>query len=175
MRIGIIGGGIAGLAAAYELEKARTAGASVDYTLYEARTQLGGSLASEIVQGAVLERGPDSFLTEKPAAAELCRELGLGAELIPSNDVARKTHIIVVRNRLVSSARWVDVPGAHQASFLRPRSRGSSAFPQSCAWQWSCCTLRVLRTETPTSTSRSLRSSDGTSVRRPSTASPIRS
>ena len=53
--------------------------------------RLGGSLASEIVNGAVLERGPDSFLTEKPAAAELCRELGLGAELIPSNDAARKT------------------------------------------------------------------------------------
>ena len=101
MRIAIIGGGIAGLAAAYELEKARAAGAPVDYTLFEQRPQLGGSLASEIVNGAVLERGPDSFLTEKPAAAELCRELGLGAELIPSNDAARKTWI-VVRNRLVA-------------------------------------------------------------------------
>ena len=56
---------------------------------------------SEIVNGAVLERGPDSFLTEKPAAAELCRELGLGADLLPSNDAARKTYI-VVRNRLVA-------------------------------------------------------------------------
>jgi len=100
MRIAIVGGGIAGLAAAYELEKARAAGASVDYTLYEERLRLGGSLASEIVSGAVLERGPDSFLTEKPAAAELCRELGLGGELLASNDTARKTYI-VVRNRLV--------------------------------------------------------------------------
>jgi protoporphyrinogen/coproporphyrinogen III oxidase len=101
MRIAIIGGGIAGLAAAYELEKARTAGAAVDYTLFEERPRLGGSLASEIVGGAVLERGPDSFLTEKPAAAELSRELGLGGELIPSNDAARKTYI-VTRNRLVA-------------------------------------------------------------------------
>ncbi len=101
MRIAIVGGGIAGLAAAYELEKARAAGASVDYVLYEERTRLGGSLASEIVNGAVLERGPDSFLTEKPAASELCRELGLGGELLPSNDSARKTYI-VVRNRLVA-------------------------------------------------------------------------
>ena len=101
MRIAIIGGGIAGLAAAYELEKARAAGAQVQYTLFEAHERLGGSLASEIVNGAVLEQGPDSFLTEKPAAAELCRELGLGSELLPSNDAARKTYILV-RNRLVA-------------------------------------------------------------------------
>jgi protoporphyrinogen/coproporphyrinogen III oxidase len=101
MRIAIIGGGIAGLAAAYELEKARTGDAEIDYTLFEERPRLGGSLASEIVNGAVLERGPDSFLTEKPAATELCRELGLGGELLPSNDAARKTYI-VVRNRLVA-------------------------------------------------------------------------
>lgn len=100
MRIAIVGGGIAGLAAAYELEKARASGAAVTYTLFEERPRLGGSLASEIVGGAVLERGPDSFLTEKPAATELCREVGLGDQLIPSNDAARKTYI-VVRNRLV--------------------------------------------------------------------------
>jgi oxygen-dependent protoporphyrinogen oxidase len=101
MRIAIIGGGIAGLAGAYELQQARAAGAQVDYTLFESSPRLGGSLSSEIVDGAVLERGPDSFLTEKKAAAELCRELGLGSQLIPSNDAARKTYI-VVRNRLVA-------------------------------------------------------------------------
>jgi oxygen-dependent protoporphyrinogen oxidase len=100
MRTAIIGGGIAGLAAAFELEKARAAGAQVEYTLYESNERLGGSLASEMVDGTVLERGPDSFLTEKPAAAELCRELGLGGDLIPSNDAARKTYI-VVKNRLI--------------------------------------------------------------------------
>jgi oxygen-dependent protoporphyrinogen oxidase len=100
MRTAIVGGGIAGLAAAYELEQARRAGKKVEYTLFESRDRLGGSLSSEVVDGAVLERGPDSFLTEKPAAAELCRELGLGAELTPSNDADRKTYI-VVHNRLV--------------------------------------------------------------------------
>ena len=100
MRTAIIGGGIAGLAAAYELEKARAGGAPVEYTLYEAGPRLGGVLASRIVDGAVLELGPDSFLSEKPAAAELCRELGLGADLIGSNDAERKTFVLV-RNRLV--------------------------------------------------------------------------
>ena len=100
MRTAIIGGGIAGLAAAYELEQARKAGAQVEYTLFEVRERLGGSLSSEVVDGAVLERGPDSFLTEKPAEAQLCRELGIGGELIPSNDAARKTWI-VVKNRLI--------------------------------------------------------------------------
>jgi oxygen-dependent protoporphyrinogen oxidase len=101
MRTAIVGGGIAGLAAAFELEQARKAGDPVEYTLFEAGDRLGGSLASEIVGGAVLERGPDSFLTEKPAAIELCHELGIAGDLIPSNDAARKTYI-VVKNRLVA-------------------------------------------------------------------------
>ncbi|MFZ0304813.1 MAG: protoporphyrinogen oxidase [Terracidiphilus sp.] len=100
IRIAIVGGGIAGLAAAYELEKSRAAGEPVEYTLFESQPAVGGVLASEIVDGAVIEKGPDSFITEKPAAAELCRELGLGDQLIPSNDAARKTWI-VVNNRLV--------------------------------------------------------------------------
>jgi oxygen-dependent protoporphyrinogen oxidase len=106
VRTAIIGGGIAGLAAAYELEKARAAaehggGPDVKYTLFESQDRLGGSLATEIVGGTVLERGPDSFLTEKPAGAELCRELGLGDQLTPSNDAERKTYILV-KNRLVA-------------------------------------------------------------------------
>jgi oxygen-dependent protoporphyrinogen oxidase len=101
MRTAIIGGGIAGLAAAYELERARSADPTVRYTLFEARERLGGAIASEIVQGTVLERGPDSFITEKPAAALLCRELGLGADLIPSNDAERKTWILV-HNELIA-------------------------------------------------------------------------
>jgi oxygen-dependent protoporphyrinogen oxidase len=100
MRTVIIGGGIAGLAAAYELEQVRQQGAAVEYTLFEAQNRLGGCLSSEVVGGAVLERGPDSFLSEKPAAAALCRDLGLGAELTPSNDANRKTYI-VVHNRLI--------------------------------------------------------------------------
>jgi oxygen-dependent protoporphyrinogen oxidase len=99
-RIAIIGGGIAGLSAAWALEKARRAGQDIDFALYESAEQLGGVIQSEIIDGCVVEGGPDSFLTEKPAAAQLCRELGLGDQLLPSNDAERKTYI-VVKNRLI--------------------------------------------------------------------------
>jgi oxygen-dependent protoporphyrinogen oxidase len=101
MRVAIIGGGIAGLAAAYELDLARCGGAAVEYELFEAGPRLGGVISSSLVDGTVIERGPDSFLTEKPAAAELCRELGLDSSLVPSNDAERKTFILI-RNRLVA-------------------------------------------------------------------------
>ena len=103
-RIAIIGGGIAGLSAAWTLEKKRRANSGisepVDYHLYEAADRLGGVINSETVDGCIVEGGPDSFLTEKPAAAALCRELGIADQLLPSNDRERRTYI-VVRNRLI--------------------------------------------------------------------------
>jgi protoporphyrinogen/coproporphyrinogen III oxidase len=99
-RIAIIGGGIAGLSAAWAVEKARRAGQEIEYALLEAGPRLGGVIGSEVVDGCVIEGGPDSFLTEKRAAAQLCRELGIGDQLLPSNDAERKTYILV-RNRLI--------------------------------------------------------------------------
>ncbi len=94
IRIAIIGGGISGLTAAFTLEGPRRAGA-VEYTLYESSSRLGGVLRTEQIQGCIIEAGPDSFLTEKLWATELCRTLGLGDQLIGSNDAARKTYILV--------------------------------------------------------------------------------
>src|ERR1700742_380231 len=94
-RIAIIGGGISGLSAAYQLEKARAAGVPLEYTLFESSPRLGGSISSERVEGCLVEAGPDSFLTEKPWAAALCNELGIGGEIIGSNDSQRKTYIVV--------------------------------------------------------------------------------
>jgi oxygen-dependent protoporphyrinogen oxidase len=99
-RIAIIGGGIAGLSAAWSLEKARRTGRPVEYSLFEAAGFLGGVIRSENIDGCIVEGGPDSFLTEKAAASALCRELGIGDQLLPSNDAHRKTYILV-RNRLV--------------------------------------------------------------------------
>jgi len=99
-RIAILGGGISGLSAAYELEQQKRAGAEVEYILYEASSRLGGVLQTEHIDGCVVEAGPDSFISEKPWAADLCRELGLGEQLIGSNDADRKTYILT-RGRLV--------------------------------------------------------------------------
>src|ERR1700723_3871661 len=99
-RIAIIGGGISGLSAAFALEKRRQAGASLDYVLFESGARLGGVLVSERVDDCLVEAGPDSFLTEKPWAADLCREVGLADQLIGSNDRDRKTYILV-NGRLV--------------------------------------------------------------------------
>ncbi len=99
IRVAIIGGGISGLAAAFALEEQRRAGA-VEYTLYEASPRLGGVLRTEQIDGCLVEAGPDSFISEKRWAADLCRVLGLGDQLIGSNDADRKTYILV-RGRLI--------------------------------------------------------------------------
>jgi oxygen-dependent protoporphyrinogen oxidase len=100
-RIAIIGGGISGLSAAFYLEQQRRAGVSLEYVLFQKTSRLGGSLQTECADDCLIEAGPDSFLTEKPWAADLCRELGIAAQLIGSNDAERKTYILV-KGRLVS-------------------------------------------------------------------------
>jgi len=93
-RIVVLGGGITGLTAAYTLAQARRGGAPIEELLIEASDRLGGHLRTERVAGYVIEAGPDSFLAEKPEAAALCRELGLGDQLIGSNDAERRTYIL---------------------------------------------------------------------------------
>jgi oxygen-dependent protoporphyrinogen oxidase len=92
-RIAIIGGGISGLAAAYTLEQKRQSGAPIGYVLFESSLRLGGVIHTEQIDGCVVEAGPDSFLTEKPWATELCNKIELSDQLIGSNDSERKTYI----------------------------------------------------------------------------------
>jgi oxygen-dependent protoporphyrinogen oxidase len=99
-RIAIIGGGISGLAAAFALEEHRRAGVAVEPVLFESSPRLGGVLRTEHIDGCLVEAGPDSFITEKPWATDLCRSLGLGNQLIGSNDADRKTYILT-RGRLL--------------------------------------------------------------------------
>lgn len=91
-RIAIVGGGVAGLAATYELARN---GAPVEAVLFEASPRLGGIVETVREGGFVIECGPDAWVTEKPWARELAEELGLGDEVMPSNDAARKTYVLM--------------------------------------------------------------------------------
>lgn len=77
MKVAVVGGGITGLVAAYE---AASRGASVE--LYEAGPRLGGKLLTSAFCGRLVDEGPDAFLARVPHAVALCRELGLGDELV---------------------------------------------------------------------------------------------
>ena len=85
----VIGGGITGLAACWYLAKA-----GHRPVLIEKDKRLGGVIRTDHVEGCLVEGGPDSFLASKPAAMELIRELGLGDEVIGSNDHQRVTSIV---------------------------------------------------------------------------------
>lgn len=94
MRLAVIGGGIAGLAAAHRaIELSRERGIELDLVLLEARDRLGGSIETERVDGFLIEAGPDSFLSEKPWALDLCRRLGVEHRLVRTDDRFRKTFV----------------------------------------------------------------------------------
>lgn len=94
-RIAIIGGGIAGVTAAYELAQLSNKGEPLEVALYETSSRLGGIVETIYEGGFVIEGGPDSWVTEKPWAQQLAIELGLEEELIPSNDHQRKTYVLI--------------------------------------------------------------------------------
>jgi oxygen-dependent protoporphyrinogen oxidase len=99
-RVVIIGGGISGLSAAWYLqENARARGIRVDYTLLESAPRWGGKLLTETVafddaDPFVVEAGPDAFITQKPWALELARELGLSDHLIPINPEVSSIYVL---------------------------------------------------------------------------------
>jgi oxygen-dependent protoporphyrinogen oxidase len=94
VKLVVVGGGIAGLSAAHRaVEVARERGIALDLTLIEARERLGGTIASERVDGFLVEAGPDSFLSEKPWALALCRRLGIEDRLVRTDDRFRKVFV----------------------------------------------------------------------------------
>lgn len=137
-RVAIIGGGITGLAAAFALEQRRRAGESLSYVVYEASPRFGGVLVTESVDGCLLEAGPDSFLSEKPWAADLCRRIGLEDQLIGSNDAARKTYILV-KGRLtpLPDGLMFMVPTSLAPALLSPLFSPGTKFRMVREWRFS--------------------------------------
>jgi oxygen-dependent protoporphyrinogen oxidase len=91
--VAVVGAGISGLAAAYELQQR---GLSV--RVLEASERAGGVIATERFDGWVIDRGPDSLLVQKPGAIALCRELGIADRLFPT--LTPRTAFVVRDGRL---------------------------------------------------------------------------
>jgi len=85
----IIGGGIAGLASAWYLQEE-----GIDYTLLEASDSFGGLIQSRYQNNCIVELGPDAFITRKPHAMELVKEIGLEDELVAVNDTPERIYVL---------------------------------------------------------------------------------
>jgi oxygen-dependent protoporphyrinogen oxidase len=78
--VAVVGAGISGLSAAWAL--LRDCERPPRVLLLEASERAGGRIETIPFLGLPLDTGPDAFITRSPAAEALCRELGLGEELI---------------------------------------------------------------------------------------------
>jgi len=87
----IVGGGISGLAAAHRVTELNP---SAQVTLLEASDRLGGTIQTKHRDGFLLERGPDSFISEKPQALALVKRLGLESRLLETNEAHRRSFIV---------------------------------------------------------------------------------
>ncbi len=94
-RVVVIGGGTSGLAAAHRLvEHNAHAERPVEILLLEATSRFGGTVHTHHRDGFLLEGGPDSFISEKPAAIELAKRIGLGEHLIETNNQHRRSFVV---------------------------------------------------------------------------------
>ncbi len=92
--IAIIGAGIAGLSAAYELDKLIQA-ANLPYKicLYESKAEIGGNIKTTYLEDTLVELGPEAFITQNNKILDLIEELGLSSDLISMNPNHRRTFI----------------------------------------------------------------------------------
>lgn len=87
--VAVVGGGIAGLAAAHALQER-----GIPFLLLEASSRFGGVILTETAQGFLLEGGPDSILAQKPEGLALCRGIGLEDRLVPANPERRAVFVL---------------------------------------------------------------------------------
>jgi oxygen-dependent protoporphyrinogen oxidase len=99
-RIIIIGGGVAGLGAAYKVTRAASEGHDVEFILFEKDRRLGGKICTEIVADPsgkdrfIVDGGPDCFLTEKQACHRIAKLIGIFDDELPTDDSRRRTWIL---------------------------------------------------------------------------------
>lgn len=116
--VAIVGGGISGLSAAYELRKRKRS-----VVVLEREDRPGGIIRTEHVGEFVIDAGPDALLVQKPAAVALCNEIGLGDRLVPTK---RPRTAYVLRNQKLHPLPEASVLGF--PTRIRPLLK-SSLFP----------------------------------------------
>ena len=114
-RVVIVGAGLTGLVAAHRLV-ARPSGARrpIEVVVLEAKDRVGGAIWTERAEGFTIEGGADSFITNKPWALDLCRELGLGDQVIGTDDRNRRS-FVVRKGKLLAGPGRVRPDGARAA------------------------------------------------------------
>jgi oxygen-dependent protoporphyrinogen oxidase len=102
-RIIIVGGGVAGLGAAFKVRRAADAGVDVEFLLVERDERIGGKIRGGFVEHVgeryIVDGGPDCFLTEKPAVHRMAKLLGFYEDELPTDDSRKKT-LILSRGKL---------------------------------------------------------------------------
>ncbi len=94
-KIAIIGAGISGLSVAHRLsELNKYKNADIEFRVFEASHHIGGTIETQSRDGFLLEKGPDSFLSEKPWALDLCKRLGIDQEIIGTQNENRRTFVV---------------------------------------------------------------------------------
>lgn len=90
-KVAVVGGGLSGLVTAYYLKKKNP---GWEIRIFEAASRAGGLLETIRDEKSLMECGPDAFISEKPWALELCRELGLESEIISTQSENRRSFIL---------------------------------------------------------------------------------
>lgn len=95
----VIGGGVAGLGAAFKIRRAADSGHDVGFTLVEKDPRLGGKLMTEKIGDFIVDGGSDAFIAQKPAVMRVAGLAGFAEDRMPSDESRKKT-LILKKGRL---------------------------------------------------------------------------
>ncbi len=119
-RVAIIGGGVSGLACAFRLtELKRKNKNDFEIFVFEAKSQAGGTIATEKRDGFIFEKGPDSFISEDPDALNFCRRLGIGPKVINTQEQSRKISVVRRGSLIVLPEGFYLVAPGNLRSFIK--------------------------------------------------------
>ena len=119
-RVAIIGAGISGLACAHRLtELAAKGGAGLEISVFDGASRGGGTIESEKRDGFLLEKGPDSFISEKPWVMDLSKRLGIDSEIIGTPGENRKTFVVKNGHLIPLPEGFYLVAPVNPVSFLK--------------------------------------------------------